>query len=310
MSVGIFEILSYPPILRGALVLLVSGTIFPLVGVFVLRLNLITLRFALMHSALLGAAVALAIGVSPLLTGIAANLILVLIVSAAGARSEYNAGHVTTFFMVFTIGLAFAILYRFDVPARESLGLLWGNIFALTPTDATITVGFAAVVLVVVVALFPRITAVLYDRETAFTSGIDDRTMHLLILAIVGLTITLVMGLIGALLLDAVLILPALIAGFGCRSTRGLFLRASLWGAAISVTGFLSAIWIDIPVSSGVTLVGALALGAAAIYEKHRKARAAVTAGGGGGVGGAGGPRATGHGPAGHGSRAAGATNR
>lgn len=258
---SIQEVFLYPPILRGALVLIVAGTLFPLVGVFVLRLNLITLRFALMHSSLLGAAIALAAGTSPLIVGIGANMVLVLIISAAGARSGTNAGHVTTFFMVFTVGLAFAILYRFDVPARESLGLLWGNIFALTPGDAILTVIFAALVLLFVVLLFPSLTAVLYDRETAFASGINDRIIYLLILVVVGLTITLVMGLIGALLLDAVLILPALIAGFGSRSTRGLFLRSAAWGAAISSIGFFAAITIDIPVSSGVTLVGALALG-------------------------------------------------
>ncbi len=270
---SILQALAYPPILRGALVLLVAGTLFPLVGVFVLRLNLITLRFALMHSSLLGASIALAIGASPLVIGIGANMLLVLIVSAAGARSESNAGHLTTFFMVFTVGLAFAILYRFNVPARESLGLLWGNIFALTPLDAILTVGFAVLVLVFVVLLFPQITAVLYDRETAFTTGIEDRTVYLAILVVVGLTITLVMGLIGALLLDAVLILPALIAGLGSRSTRGLFLRASLWGAVISITGFVSALWIDIPVSSGVTLVGAVALGATAMYSHFTNRR-------------------------------------
>lgn len=259
------EILSYPPIFRGALVLVVAGTLFPLVGVFVLRLHLITLRFALMHSALLGASIALAMGYNPLVAGIIANALLVFIVAAAGARSGGNTGHLTTFFMVFTVGLAFAILYRYDVPARESLGLLWGNIFALTPTDAAMTIGFAVLVLGFVVLQFPRITAVLYDREIAFTSGINDRALYTAILFVVGFTITLVMGLIGALLLDAVLILPALIAGYGCTSTRALFVRAALWGLFISVVGFFGAITIDIPASSGVTLVGALVLGAVAL---------------------------------------------
>ncbi|MFP4329604.1 MAG: metal ABC transporter permease [Alkalispirochaetaceae bacterium] len=266
-----FDLLGYPPILRGAFVLLVSGTLFPLVGVFVLRLNLITLRFALMHSALLGASVALALGSSPLIAGMVSNALLVLIVSTVGARSQSNAGHITTFFMVFTVGLAFAILYRFDVPAQESLGLLWGNIFALTPGDALITTVFAGVVLVFVVGMFPRIRAVLYDRETAFSSGIDDRMVYLAVLFAVGFTITLVMGLIGALLLDALLILPALIAGFHSRSTRELFVRASVYGLVISVAGFFSAIWVDIPVSSGVTLVGAATLGITAIPARVKR---------------------------------------
>lgn len=258
---AVLDVLQFAPIARGALVLVVAGTIFPLVGVFVLRLNLITLRFALMHSSLLGSAVALAAGWSPLFAGLIANTILISFVASVGGRSRTNASHVTTFFMVFTIGLAFAILYRFDVPARESLGLLWGNIFALTPTDALVTAGFALVVVVVISLLFGRITAVLYDRDIAFTSGVNEKLINAAILFMVGFTITLVMGLIGALLLDAVLILPALIAGFTAKSTRALFMTASLWGLVISVSGFVFAIEIDIPASSGVTLVGASVLG-------------------------------------------------
>ncbi|MFP4644066.1 MAG: metal ABC transporter permease [Spirochaetales bacterium] len=265
---AVFDVLQFAPILRGAVVLVVAGTIFPLVGVFVLRLNLITLRFALMHSSLLGSAVALAAGWSPLFAGLIANTILISVVASAGSRTGTSASHVTNFFMVFTIGLAFAILYRFDVPARESLGLLWGNIFALTPTDAVVTAGFALVVLAVIVILFGRITAVLYDRDIAFTSGVNEKAISAAILFIVGFTITLVMGLIGALLLDAVLILPALIAGVTAKSTRALFVTASLWGLLISVSGFVFAVEIDIPASSGVTLVGASVLGLVGVYRR------------------------------------------
>lgn len=268
---SIIEMLAYPPILRGALVLLISGTVFPLVGVFVLRLHLITLRFALMHSALLGASVGLALGFSPVVAGMVANALLVVVVSLVGARSESNAGHITTFFMVFTVGLAFAILYRFDVPARESLGLLWGNVFALTPGDAVLTAAFAVAVLAALLFFFPSVRAVLYDREIAFTSGINDRAVYVAILFAVGFTITLVMGLIGALLLDAILVLPALIAGFYSRSTRGLFLLASVSGLLISVAGFGAAIHIDIPVSSGITLVGAGALAITAIHSRRKR---------------------------------------
>jgi zinc transport system permease protein len=239
--------------------------------VFVVRLNLITLRFALMHSSLLGASIALAIGSSPLVAGLIANALLIAVVSTVGARSERIAGNVTTFFMVFTVGLAFAILYRFDVPARDSLGLLWGNIYALSTTDAVMTVGFAILVLGFVVALFPRIIAVLYDREIAFTSGVNERVMNTAILVAVGFTVTLVMGLIGALLLDAILILPALIAGLGSGSTRALFVRAAVWGLTISVIGLGSALVADIPVSSGVTLVGAMVLAIAAMHAGRRK---------------------------------------
>lgn len=275
MSISdVIELLGYPPIQRGFLVLLTAGTLFPIIGVFVLRLNLITLRFTLMHSALLGAAIALAAGWNPLITGIIINILLILGIARLGnVRGSGNLGHATTFFMVFTIGLAFAILYRYNVPANESLALLWGNIFALTSADAVITASFAGIILLWLLLLFPQLKAVLYNRDVAFTSGVDSNLVHNSILLAVGVIITLTMGLIGALLLDAILILPGIIAGITSRSTRGLFLHACLTGAFISIIGFFSALVIDIPASSGVTLTGAVLLGVVLIISQIQKRR-------------------------------------
>ena len=54
---NVIQAFSYPPILRGFVALVLAGCFFPLAGVFILRLNLVTLRFTLMHAALLGAAI-------------------------------------------------------------------------------------------------------------------------------------------------------------------------------------------------------------------------------------------------------------
>ena len=66
---NIAQAFSYPPIMRGFLALVIAGCFFPMAGVFILRLNLVTLRFTLMHAALLGAAIGLALHVDTALCG-------------------------------------------------------------------------------------------------------------------------------------------------------------------------------------------------------------------------------------------------
>jgi len=257
---NVLTYLTYPPVLRGFLVLLVAGTFFPLAGVFVLRMNLLPFRFALMHTSLLGAALGLALGLSPLLVGLVANGVLISTLATTGTHVPRQTGPLTAFFMVFTAGLAFTILYKFDVPAMDSLALLWGNIYALRPTDGILTLVFALVLALVTWGFFPWIRAVLFNRDTALTSGVPARLVTTGILFGVGFTIHLVMSLIGALLLDAILILPALAAGYTAKSTRELFLHAGAWGFFVSMGGFLGSLALDIPASSGVTIVGALFL--------------------------------------------------
>lgn len=256
-----FEAFRLAPIARGFLVLAVAGALFPLTGVFVLRLNLITLRFTLMHGTLLAAALALALRADPILLSVAVNLALILSIAVLARRSGLGAGTLTTFFMVLTIGLAFVVIYRFDVPAKDTLSILWGNLFAISSAEALATVGFAALTLAFVIAFYGGLKALLFNREIAFASGANEPLLHNAVLALAGLTVAFAVRLIGALLLDALLLLPAIVASFYARSTRELFLYACLTGLGSSVTGFVVSLLLDVPASSAVTIVAALVLG-------------------------------------------------
>ncbi len=265
---SVLRALSYPPILRGLLILLVAGSLFPLTGVFVVRLNLITLRFMLMHGTLLGGAIALGFGLDPLSLGIAIDVLLVLAVAWFSRSSGLNAGYLTTFFMVITIGLAFAVIYRTGVPAKDALSILWGSLFALRETDLILTLAFSLASLLFVLLLYRRLKAVLFDREVAYSSGVPERVIYNAILVITGLTIAFAMKLIGALLLDSILLLPALVASFFARSSRGMFLLAAAVGFFCSLAGFFVSLAVDIPASSGVTIVAALTLGGGFVVRR------------------------------------------
>lgn len=264
------ETLAYPPILRGLVVLLIAGIAFPLVGVFVLRLHLVTLRFTLMHGTLLGAAVGLAAGADPVLPAAGVNIGLVAILAARGRRSPEGASTLATFLMVTTIGLAFLVVYRFNVPAKDTLAILWGSLFALRPADTWLVAGFAVLIVVLVTLLFPSLRALLFSDEIAFSAGLDTRALRTLVLVLVGLTVALAVRLVGALLLDSLLLLPAIVAVSHARSTRGLFVIASAVGLAAAAGGFALSLALDVPASSAVTLVAGALLGLGYLVGRRR----------------------------------------
>ena len=270
---NLFSYLAYPPILRGFLVLLFAGALFPLSGVFVLRLNLITLRFMLMHGTLLGGAIALGVGVEPLYLSLGLNVALIFLVSRLSQSTGLNLGHVTTFFMVLTVGLALAIMYRFNVPAKDTLAILWGNLYAMSEFDVLLTVLFLCASLGFVLATYGKLKAIIFDREVAFSTGIPDKLLYSAILVLTGMTIAFAMKLIGALLLDALLLLPAIVASFFAKSTKQMFLTACIIGLFSAFVGFLLSLALDIPASSAVTLVSASVLGVGAIIHKYRRIR-------------------------------------
>ena len=270
---NVLQALSYPPILRGFLALVLAGSFFPLAGVFILRLHLVTLRFTLMHAAILGAAIGLALHLDPLLAGLALDLLTIVAIARLARESGLALGYVATFFMVLTIGLAFAVIYKAGVPAKDAFGILWGSIYSLSILDLLLIGLYCAAIVLFVTLLFPRVSAILFHREIAYASGVREAALTTVILLFVGVGVALLMQLIGALLLDSILLLPAIVASFTARSTRGFFFQACLIGAFCSISGFFASLALDVPASSAVTVIAAVLLGAGLVYRRISRRR-------------------------------------
>lgn len=252
------ELLSLPPIRRGLMILLAAGFTFPLTGVFILRLNLLTMRFMLMHGALLGGAAALALGLNPIVVTVLVNGLLIAGTTLFSRRLSIDSGQSTTFFMVFAMAAAFTVMYKANVPARDTLELLWGNLFAVSPGDVVLTAGFGLFLLIFYVLFHQSIHGLIFDRDVARTTGLPVDLLYTAIMFLAGFTVAFAMQLMGALLLDALLLLPVIIASFFARSIKSIVFLSLLLGGVFSLFGFFLGIALDIPVSAGVVMAATL----------------------------------------------------
>ena len=254
----VLEILSLTPVLKGLIVITIAGLTFPLAGVYLFRLNLLPMRFMLMHGAILGGSMALAFQINPFWTTIGVNLLLVLFMTKSSRSLKMDMGHISMFFMVISISLAFIFIYKFNVPAKDTLSLLWGNLFVLSWTEV-IGIGVFSLLLVGFQFYFRNhLRALFFDREIAFTSGFNESYLFYTVVIVVAITVALAMKLIGALLLDAILLLPPVVASFRAKSLRGMVIGSVLWGGVFAMGGFLLSVAIDVPASSSIAALASL----------------------------------------------------
>ena len=252
------ELLSLTPIIKGLILLIIAGISFPITGVYLLRLNLLPLRFMLMHGAILGGAIALAFQWSPFVTTIIVNLILVLMMTKVSRSLKADAGYISTFFMVISISLAFILVYKFNVQAKDTLSILWGSLYTSTWAEVAAVGLFALLLVSFQIFYYRKLQAFFFDREIAYTSGVNERFLYYAIVLLTALTVAMAMKIIGALLLDALLLLPALIATFHAKSLRGVIVWSSLWGCLFALGGFFISILIDIPASSAIAALASI----------------------------------------------------
>ena len=253
-----FDLLSLSPILKGLILLIVAGIAFPVTGVYLLRLNLLLMRFMLMHGAILGGAIALAFHWSPFVTTIIVNLALVLLMTKTSRSLKTDAGYISIFFMVISISIAFILVYKFNVQTKDTLSLLWGSLYASTWMEVAIVATFSLLLILFQVIYSRPLQAFFFDREIAYTSGVDERSLYYSIILLTAITVAMAMKIIGALLLDALILLPALIATLHAKSLRSVIVWSSIWGGLFALGGFFIALLFDIPASSAIAALAAV----------------------------------------------------
>ena len=255
------EYLQYPVIQRALIASVLAGGAFSLLGPVVVTLNLTTIRFALMHMALLGAAVAMALNSPPLIGAIAAIALGSMLLGPWSDRLKLDTGLSSAFFMTGSIAAAFILFHRAGVSAMEAFGLFTGSILATTSIEIWSIVGLGAVIVATYTFMYREIQLVLYDRELATSLGVPVEAIRGILLVLTGLAIGMAMRVVGALLVDGIILLPALSAMLLGRSLKGILVLSSLFGALSAFLGLLGSMAFDLPVGATITLTGVLILG-------------------------------------------------
>lgn len=257
-----------PAFSRALTALVAAGLAFPALGTFILCLEFVPARFAVMHVSLLGAALGLVAGVDPILTAMGAAVAAGLILAKVSERSALSAGGPLGLVMTLSLGLAFLVFYKADIHAIEAFNLFWGNVLALNNTEVALTVAAAGGLVLLVILFFKEIRAVLFDRELARAAGLPVTWIYFGLVMVICLGIGVAMRLTGALMVDASTILPALAARNLNQSLRGTLLWGAGFGLLMNLSGFAAAVVFDLPVSPAIIVVGAVLVALTGLWSR------------------------------------------
>lgn len=250
-------LLSLAPIFRGLIAMLLGGACFPLCGVMLIRLDLVPMRYMLMHGVILGGAISLALGLPLVPVTAMVNLLLVLLMM--GLHQEGGMGGASAGTMVLSMAMASVITHVADVPAKDTLNLLWGSPFALVDGDLVLILLLGVVLVGYVSCNFQTILALFFNKEVARSLGIKVRLHSTLMVLVIALVVALAMKILGAFLIDALLILPVLAAGrYVSGGIKRLFLASSVCGFLAAFLGYFVALALDWPPSAAIAIASSI----------------------------------------------------
>jgi zinc transport system permease protein len=254
------ELFTMPFFTRSFLTLTASGVTFPILGAFILNLELIAARFAVMHAALLGGALGLLLGVDLSIMSMAAAVLSGIGIAFITYRGKLSAGGSLGLVMTVCMGLAFIIFYKSNVQAVSAFSLFWGNILSLTDSDVRMALISAAGIILFLILCYKEIHIVLFDRDLAWAVGVRAKMVYAIIMLTVCVGVAAAMRITGALMVDAVTLLPALAARRIGRSFKEIILLGAVFGLGMNMSGFALSFVMDLPVSSAIIVVGGLTI--------------------------------------------------
>lgn len=148
------------------------------------------------------------------------------------------------------------------------------SILTLKPTDVYLCVALSIVVLVTFVLFYHKIFAITFDENFARATGVNVTMFNLLIAIIIAVIIVLAMNLVGALLVSALVVFPALSAMRVFKSFFSVTVAAAVISVICSLAGILVAILAGTPVGSTIVAMDIVAFLACYVtsFIRNRKA--------------------------------------
>jgi ABC-type Mn2+/Zn2+ transport system permease subunit len=257
---NIIEFLGVPIFQRALIAAVVAGGTMSLLGIVIVIFNLTTIRFALMHFGILGGAVGLVFGANPLTAALAAIAAGALLLGPLSDKMKLDTGLIGAFFMTGSIAIAFLLFYKAGVPAQDVFSLFTGSILTLTNVDLAFIFVLGIVILLVFIIFFREIQLTLYDAEQAEWLGIPAKKIRNTLLFLTGLAIGVAMKIVGALLIDALILLSAMSAFRLARNFKQLMILTACFGILTAAGGLLFSMAFDFPTGASITLAGVLIL--------------------------------------------------
>ncbi len=241
----------------GVLIALCSS----LLGVTLVLKRFSMIGMGLSNVAFCGAAIATCLGLSNnMITALPVTVLCAVLLLRGGANSKINGDAAIAILSVGALSLGYLLMNLYSRSSNLSADVcstLFGStsILTLDHSEVLLCIVLSILVVLLFVAFYNKIFAVTFDENFAKATGTNSDFYNLLIAVVVAVIIVLAMNLVGALLISALVIFPALSAMNMFRSFFSVTICAAVTSVICAVVGMLIAILAGTPVGSTIVIV-------------------------------------------------------
>lgn len=223
---------------------------------------------AIAHSSLTGVALGILLGLDPLIMAMLYAVFVAFILPALRKRSDLHTDSLLG--IILPVSMAFGVILLAITPGYQPdlMSFLFGSILGIGWTEILVTTVISLILLVGARMYHKKLLNISFDPEYSRLLGIRVNTLDMIFH--VGLAISIVLGiqLVGIVLVNALLIIPAATARLFARSLKDMFVYAPIVSVLSTIGGLAASYFLNLPsgptiaVTSGLVFLGSL------VYKK------------------------------------------
>ncbi|GAA2907258.1 metal ABC transporter permease [Enterococcus pseudoavium] len=248
-------LLSYEFMRRAFLAAIFIAGIAPMLGVFLVIRRQSLMADTLSHVSLAGVALGFFLNLNP--TGTTLLVVVIAAIIMEYLQNMYSSYSEISIAILMAAGLAIALVLMSLAPGNSALSIqsyLFGSIVTIT-WQQVVFLGVLFVLVGILFFLFKRPMYVLtFDEDIAAVDGLPVRIMSMIFNIVTGVAIAIMIPIAGALLISAIMVLPAAIGMRVGKSFNIVILISVLVGFVGMIGGLTGSYYLDTPPGATITL--------------------------------------------------------
>ena len=260
MTETLFEILSYPFMVRAFVVGILVALCSALLGVSLVLKRYSMIGDGLSHVGFGAMAVAAAANAAPLAVAIPVVIVAAVLLLRISGSSRIKGDAAIALISTSSLAIGVMVISMTTGMNTDVYNYMFGSILAMSQEDVALSVTLAVVVLVLYIFFYQKIFAITFDETFARATGVKSGLYNTLIAVLTAVTIVLGMRMMGALLISSLIIFPALTAMRACRTFRSVTIHAAVISVVCLAAGLLMSYLGGTPAGASVVMANIAAL--------------------------------------------------
>ena len=270
------EALAYGFVINALLAGLMIGPVLGGLGTLVVVKRFAFFSEAVGHAALTGVAIGILLGepyTGPYGSLFGYCLLFGILLNFLRNRTGLSPDTLIGVFLSVSLALGASLLLmlagKINVHILENV--LFGSVLTVSAQDLVVLGIVAVLVLALALPLYNRIMLASFNPQLAAVRGVAVKTLDYLFVVLVTLVTVASVKVIGAILVGALLVIPAAAARLVSQSLKGFFFLSVIIATLSTLLGILLPIVFDLPVPSGaaIILVAGVCFALAALARAH-----------------------------------------